>query len=129
MQTKWQFEEFEAGPVIQDAQRIHATLSPKGYFYINGRAIKALGEPDGVVLFYDRRMQTIAMKGSSLTKRNTYRLKMKDGEKCGGRMLYASNFCKHYNIRPSTTIAFTRAKIEDDLLILSLHEVAQVEKR
>lgn len=65
-----------------------------------------MGEPDAVILFYDRRMQTIGIKRATLSKQNAYRLKLKEAEKTSGRMLYAGNFCRHYNIRPDTTLAF-----------------------
>ncbi len=122
MKQQWQFEEFEDGPRIQDGARPHVTLTPKGCFYLNWPTLKALDEPDAVVMLYDRRLQTIAIKRAPLTKRNSYRLKPKDGEKARGRILYAANFCKHYHIKPSTTIAFLNPKMDDDLLILSLHE-------
>jgi hypothetical protein len=129
MNSKWQFEEFDAGPVSQSTDRIHVTISPKGCFYLNGRAIKALDEPDAVVLFYDRRLQTIAMKRAPISKRNAYRLRPKDGEKVTSRILHAANFCKHYNIKPSSTVAFLNPSVDDGLLILSLHEVATVNKK
>lgn len=128
MNSKWQFEEFEAGPLIQSADRLHVTISPKGYFYLNGRAIKALDEPDAVVLFYDRRLQTIAMKRAPISKRNAYRLKPKDGEATAGRMIYAANFCKHYHIKPKRTLAFINASVDDGHLILSMHDTAPVTK-
>jgi len=129
MRPQFQFEEFEDGPRKQDVARPHVTLTPRGCFYLNGPALKALDEPDAVVMFYDRRQQAIAMKRAPLTKRNSYRLKLKDGEKVKGRILYAANFCRHYNIKPSTTIAFLNPSMDDGLLILSMHDVATVNKK
>lgn len=125
MQTKWQFEEFEAGPVIPYAERIHVTISSKGYFYLNARALKALDEPDAVVLFYDRRLQTIAMRRAPLSKQNAFRLKPKDGG-FTGRIIYAANFCKHYHIKPKRTLAFINASFEEGHLILSMRDTAPV---
>lgn len=128
MNSKWQFEEFEPGPMLQSADRVHVSISPKGNFYLNGQAIKALDEPDAVVLFYDRRLQTIAMKRAPISKRNAYRLKPKDGEATVGRMIYAANFCKHYQIQPKHTLAFLNPSVDDGHLILNMHETAPATK-
>lgn len=129
MNSKWQFEEYDAGPVMRSSERLHVTISPKGTFYLNGRAIEALDEPDAVVLFYDRRLQTIAMKRAPISKRNAYRLKPKDGEAAAGRIIYAANFCKHYHIRPKRTTAFLNPSIDDGHLILNMHDTAPVTKK
>ena len=129
MNAKWQFEEFEAGPVTQSGNRIHVTLSPTGVFYLNNKAIMALEEPDALVLLYDRRLQTIAMKRAPITKGNAFLLKPKGGRrKETGRTVYAPTFCKHYHIKPKQTVAFTNPSVEDGHLILSMHDTAPVTK-
>jgi hypothetical protein len=130
MNSKWQFEEFEAGPVTLSGDRIHVTISPTGVFYLNSKALTALDEPDAVILFYDKRLQTIAMKRAPITKRNAYMLKPKDGQKGleSGRTVYAANFCKHYHIRPKRTLAFVKPSIEDGHLILNMHDTTSVQR-
>lgn len=122
MEMNW--EEFEPGPVVQNAERIHVTINRRGNLYLNGRAVKAMGEPDAVVLMYDRRKQVIGIKRSPLDRPNAYRLKRKDSDRVGGRMLYAANFCRHHHIKPEETLAFTAAEVDKNgILILSMHEV------
>ncbi len=55
----WNWEEFEHGPVVKQGERIHVTLNKRGSFFLNRRAIEALGEPDHIVLMFDRRRSTI----------------------------------------------------------------------
>ena len=130
MNGKWQFEEFIAGPVTKTGDRIHVTLSSTGIFYLNSKAIKVLDEPDAVVLFYDKRLQTIAMKRAPTTKRNAYLLKPKDGQRSeSGRTVYAANFCRHYHIRPKRTVAFQNPSVDDGHLILNMHDTAPVAKK
>ena len=113
--------EFSEGPIVQDAEKIRVTLTQKGTFYLNGAALKSLGEPDAVVLFYDKRLQLIGIKRSSITVKNAFILKKKDGDRLRAGIFYAANFCKHFQIQPMETIVFETPVMEGDVLVLSLH--------
>ena len=97
---KFRWQEFESGPAEQNAERIHATINRRGNIYLNERAIKAMGEPEVVVLMYDSYHQTIGEKASTLDKLNAFRPKKKD-KRVGGRILYAANFCREFRIKPN----------------------------
>ncbi len=126
MELKW--EEFEDGPVVQNTEQIHVTINRRGNLYLNGRTLVAMGEPDAVVMMYDRRQQTIGIKRSPLDRRSAYRLRRKDRDR-NGKMLYATNFCRRYHINPDKTLAFTNAEVDKNgILILSLHEVRSARK-
>ncbi len=128
MEMQW--EEFEPGPALPSAEHIYVTINPKGHLYLNSRTIKALGEPDAVVLMYDRRKQAIGIKRAPLDRRNAYRLRKKDGPRTGGRMIYTANFCRHHHIRPDKTLAFTAAEVDKNgVLILSMHEVRSARRK
>ncbi|MBV6495903.1 MAG: hypothetical protein DYH05_14295 [Acidobacteria bacterium ACB1] len=113
--------EFSEGPIVQDAETIRVTMTRTGTFYLNGAALKALGHPDAVVLFYDTRLQLIGIKRSSITVANAFILKKKDGERVNARIFYAANFCRHFQIRPMETILFRSPVMDGDILVLSLH--------
>lgn len=122
------FEEFEHGPVVSQSELIHVTLSSRGSFFLNRRAIEALGEPDYVVLMYDRRGSTIGMSRAPSGRKNAFRLKRKD-RKTSSRVIYASNFCRFYAIRPDETLAFTAPEVDKNgVLVLDLNEVKSVRK-
>ncbi|MEJ7846923.1 MAG: hypothetical protein WKF92_02415 [Pyrinomonadaceae bacterium] len=123
------FEEFEHGPVVSQSELIHVTINARGSFFLNRRAIEALGEPDFVVLMYDRRRSTIGMTRAPSTRKNAFRLKRKDRIKNNGRIIYASNFCRFYHIRPDETLAFTAPEVDKNgILVLDLNEVKSVRK-
>jgi len=113
--------EFSEGPIVQDPEQIRVTLTRTGTFYLNGAALKALGEPDAVVLFYDKRLQLIGIKRASVAVKNAFLLKKKDGDRVRARIFYASNFCKHFQIQPMETISFESPVLNGDTLVLSLH--------
>lgn len=125
MERKWEI--FEDGPANPEGERIHVTLSARRNFYLNGKALEALGDPDAVLLMYDRRYQTIGVSRTSIDKRGAYRLKPKERGRSGGRMLYAANFCRAFGVRPDETLSFFDASVDKDgVLVLDMHSVKPV---
>jgi hypothetical protein len=56
-------------------------------------------------------------------------LRNKDCTRESGRMIDAMNFFRHYQIRPTETLAFTSPDInKDGILVLNLNEVRSVKK-
>jgi hypothetical protein len=127
MELKWEI--FEDGPVVQTTEQIYVTINRHGNLYLNGRTLKAMGEPDAVVLMYDRRKQVIGIQRAPLDRRNAYRLRRKDRDH-NGRVLYAANFCRHYHIKPDKTLTFTAAEVDKNgVLVLSMHDVRSVGRK
>jgi len=123
------FEVFEAGPVVQNTDRPHVTISKLGHLFFNRHALALLGDPIAVTLMYDRKRKIIGVMPSDRRRPNAFPLRRKDGEASRGRMLHANNFCKHYAIRPTETLAFLNPEINHNgILILNLHEVRSVKK-
>ncbi|MGH9946035.1 MAG: hypothetical protein ACRD6X_02420 [Pyrinomonadaceae bacterium] len=121
------FEIFEAGPIQKSTDRVHATISKLGHIFLNRRTLEALDQPDAVTLMYDRRRSIIGVMSSTLQRPNAYPLKRKDAKTSRGRMVYAMNFCKHYDINPTETLAFLSPEInKDGILILNLNDVRSV---
>jgi hypothetical protein len=124
MERQW--EEFAHGPVVQNSERIHATINRRGNLFLNRLAVEALGEPDSVVLMYDRRRSTIGITRAPSSRQNAFRLKR---NRNGSRMIYAANFCRFYSICPEETLAFTAPEVDKNgVLILDLNEVKSVRK-
>lgn len=119
---KYRWKEYEAEPREQNVTKIRATINQRGNIYLNERAIKAMGDPEVVVLMYDSYHQTIGVKASTIDKLNAVRPKIKDG-KVGGRILYAANFCREFSIKPRGTMAFVRATVDNEgVLILGMRD-------
>jgi hypothetical protein len=127
MEMNW--EEFAQGPEKNPAEIIHATISTRGTIFLNRRAVEAIGEPDHVILMYDRRRCTIGIKSSPSSRQNAYRLKRKE-KRNSGRLIYCANFCRFYHIRPDSTLAFAAPEVDKQgVLILSMHEVRSVKRK
>ena len=125
MELNW--EEFEEGPVEANSKRLHVSINRRGNMFLNRHAIDAMGEPQAVVLLYDRRRSIIGLKPASSNRHNAYRLKRKN--RASGRVLYSSNFCRRFAICPDETLGFTAAEInKDGILILDLNEVRAVRR-
>ena len=123
------FEIFEAGPVVKDTDRVHVTINKLGHIFLNRRMLEALGEPDAVTLMYDRRRSIIGVMPSPLHRSHAFPLRRKDRKTSRGRMVHANNFCKHYSIRPTETLAFLSPVVnKDGILVLDLNDVRSVKK-
>lgn len=120
------FELFEEGQVERTRERVHVTLNKECKMFFNARALEALGEPDGVALLFDRRRQVIGVMPSALNRKHAYRLRPKD-RVSRSRVITAKNFCRHYSINPSETLAFPAASVnKDGVLVLDLQTVEKV---
>lgn len=126
---KFRWEEFEDGPKEKTSDKIYATINKRRYLYLNERAKQAIGDPEVVVLMYDSYHQTIGVKASTIDKRNAFRPKSKDS-RVGGCIIYAANFCRRFNIKPRGTLAFVRAEVDGDgVLILAMRETMSVARK
>ena len=127
MEMKWEY--FEDGPVENRSERIYVTINKRGNFFLNRRAIEALGRPDLVVLMYDRRRSTVGIAAATRSNPAAFRLKKKELNGYGSRVLYASNFCRKFAIRPDETLHFPAAEVDNaGVLVLDLNEVRSVRK-
>ena len=123
------FEIFEAGPVVKNTDRVHVTINKLGHIFLNRRTLEGLGEPDAVTLMYDRRRSIIGIMPSPLHRSHAYPLKRKDARTSRGRMVHAKNFCRHYAINPTETLAFLSPEVnKDGILVLDLNDVRSVKK-
>ena len=116
------FTVFEQGPNERTHERIHVTLSSRGRLYFNPMAFEALGKPLGVVLMFDETKKAIGVLPSTMTRKETYRLRKMRAS--AGTYITALNFCRHFSINPTETLAFLGPRLNHDgVLILSLHHV------
>ena len=113
------WEEFEEGPGQVGDLRV--TLSRKGEIMIGARAVVRLGEPDWVVLMFDRMNSLIGMRPSHKHEKNAYPTVRK--LKGRHRIVRANQFCRHYGIQFERTRAFIEPKIDENgILVLDLKE-------
>jgi hypothetical protein len=105
---------------------MHVTIDQRCRIFFNKLALEAIGKPEGVALMFDDEKNAIGVLPSKLTRRETYRLKSIDRHS-GGKSIPALNFCRHFSIAPTETLAFQNPRLNHDgVLILSLHHVQPV---
>ena len=126
--TEYNFDEFEEGPVEPIGKRINVTINRHGNFYINRKAILAMGEPDAVVLFFDTERKIIGMQRSPIGRTNAFPLNRRSRSKPeNARVIHAGNFCSHHNITPDATIRFADPQVnKDGIMILDMTKTAVV---
>ena len=123
------FELFEEGEVGRSRDRVHVTLGADGRIYFSGRAVEALGRPEGVALLFDKRHKVIGVMPSALERKHAYRLRTKRGMGAG-RVIGAKNFCAKFEIKPAETVWFPKAFVnKDGILLLDLHEAASASRK
>jgi hypothetical protein len=124
--NEYNFDEFEEGPVEAPWKRVSVTISSRGHFYLNRKAIEAMGEPDAVVLFFDRERKTIGMQRSPIGRKNAFQL-VRRTPKENGRMVFATNFFRRHNVTPTATIRIDSPQVnKDGILILDLNNATPV---
>lgn len=129
MDYKWELHVAEPG--LNNRDRIRVTMNAKAGFYLNGVALKALGDPDAVQLMFDRRQATIGIIRASVEKKGAYLLKRKAAQgPVGGKFFYATSFCNKFKIHSKEAMLFLDAQVNrDGILILDLNQVISARKR
>lgn len=121
---------FEGGPNRAGRDALRVTLSPKKTFLLNRKAYEALGSPAAVELRFDEGTRTIGLKPTDTRRPNAFPVKQKAKDKAGKynyRLIYASPFCKHFDIRPEATVLFNKVDLTDDgIMLLELSRAVKV---
>lgn len=129
MENSNDWEEFEPGVRNKTSAEMYVSLSKGGSFYLNAKAVEALGKPEFVVMLYDRSRRRIGLKAAPPSKRNGYLLSNKETGRSHGRVIYAADFCQTYKIRPKRTHMFVSPIVEKDgMLILRVEMMRPVNK-
>ena len=118
------WEEFLKGPVKQNASSMRVSLNRKREIRLNMPAMKGLGEPEAVVLLYDRLNSRIGIRASRADVPNAYPLRRNtNGLSSRYGRIYASSFCRFHQIRNDKTIFFADARQDNNgVLVLDLKQ-------
>ena len=121
-----QWKEFEVGTArYYGGDRRYVTMSKRGIILINRKTVEDMGKPEGIVMLYDERYQTIGIRPAAAGTKNFIPLKEKKG--VTHRTIYAYQFCRHFKLKPAGTIVFTKPEIDHDgVLLLELHSASEV---
>lgn len=109
------------------AEMFRVSLNGRGQFVFNKKAVRELGEPAAVVLYYERSNRLIGVKGSLPDVEHSYELKLQGASQ--NYSLRAKSFCTFYSINVGDTVVFNDVKCDDGMLILSLDNVTEIIRR
>ena len=130
MARKWTV--YEGGPNGGERMALRITLNSRGVMLFNKRAYEAMGSPGAVELLFDEGENVIGLKPRDLRFQNAFPFKSKDhgkSKKYSYRILSLSPFCQHFDIKPRSTILFTRPDMDNDgTLLLDLSTAVNVSR-
>ena len=123
------WEEFQVGPRDVSAE-MHVTLNPKGEIVIGAAAFERFGRPEQAVLLYDLDNKLIGILPANTRAKNAYPLQAPKDERQRHRLIRANRFCKHHGITVPATMAFNKAEIDEEgVLVLPLRNMRVVGKK
>lgn len=124
-----EWEKFLGGPVKPPSLRMHASIGRGGRINLNANLFKRLGCPEAVWLFFNRRLQQIAVQGTSLRMPEAFPVhQFVNGRST--RYFNAASFCDHFGIKIRQTHRFIDPHFSaDGKLILNLNETVIVSRR
>ena len=106
MQLDRQCEKFMGGPTEAYSERVHVTIDQKGSIFLNQKAHALMGRPISVYLYYNRPRDMIILEPTQASTSNNAFLLKSDGSSMTGRRIFANPFCKHFGIKPDSTLKF-----------------------
>ena len=114
------WEIYEAGENKPFKERVHVTLNRKNVFCLNKKVFEMLGEPEAVVLMFDKKEKVIGMRPARPSPTGTFRVHPHTSGTTH-KIIRAAPFCRAFNIRMDCTSAFVQPRLDDDgVLMLDL---------
>ena len=128
MARKWTI--YYGGPNGGARMAIRVTLNSHGVMLFNKRAYEAIGKPAAAELMLDEEENVIGLKPRDIRFQNAFPFKAggsAKSKKYSYKFIHAAPFCKHFDIRPKSTILFTNPDMENDgTLLLDLNTAVNV---
>jgi len=121
-----QWEEFTQKSNYR-AEMIRVSLNGRGHFLLNQKAVNELGEPDAVILLFERSSRLIGLKPSQADVEHSYELKRQGTSQ--NYYLRAKSFCNYYSINVGDSVIFNDVRVDNGVIILSLDNVTEVVRR
>ncbi|MCA1588936.1 MAG: hypothetical protein LC730_06100 [Acidobacteria bacterium] len=108
----------------KQVMRPRVSLSPKGIISINRIAFEMLGEPEAVILMFDRINSLIGLRPGPTKFEHAFPL-VSPNKSGLGKIVRGKKFCNYYQIFLDHTIVFNRLTKEGDILVLSLKDAME----
>lgn len=124
MKLRW--EEFTQKSNYR-TEMMRVSLNARGHFLLNQKAVSELGEPEALILLFERSSRLIGMKPSQSDVEHAYELKRQGATQ--NYLLRAKSFCSYYGINVGDSIVFNDVRIENGMAVLKLDNVTEVVRR
>lgn len=106
------------------SQGLRVTMGKRGEIYLNRIAWEALGEPEAVKLMFDFRRAVIGIQKVDPWIENTFPVYAPKNSP--GRIIRANPFAVHHQIKPSRTVIFNKAYMDEGVLTLPIRAITAV---
>jgi hypothetical protein len=117
----WQWNEFKETAARRFPDRLYATINKRADFVVNLKTYIKMGEPEAVVLLYDRETRTIGVRPSRLDVPNAILIHNRHSRY--NRVFRSKRFLVANGIEIDQTLQFPTAVIDvEGVLILNLKE-------
>lgn len=122
----WDWEEFTHKSDYR-TEMMRISLNARGHFLLNRKTVSELGDPEGVVLLFERSRRLIGIKASPLDVEHSYELKHQGST--NNFFIRAKSFCNYYSINVGDSISFNDVFIDNGMVVLNLDNVTEVVRR
>ena len=112
----WKVYDKPAARVYRDA--IRSSINPTGEITFDMRTYRKMGEPQAMVLMYERSTETIGLKPSNPNEPNAVLVRVRHAR--SNRVIRSAPFLKENGIEVPTTLRFADPYIEDGILVLDM---------
>ena len=124
MKRKW-----EQCPHSDEGTRwssVYVTMNPAGYISLSKFTYRKLGEPEKVLVLYERASNTIGLQPVSKLTKGAFRVCSKGS---GGRVIRALRLMTEFNLKLPLTVRFMNPEFDDDgVLVLDLNDTRPAQK-
>jgi hypothetical protein len=121
-----QCEKFIGGPTLAYSERVHVTINRRGTIFLNQKALRMIGDPPAVYLYFNRPKNMIIIEPTAAAT-STAAFHIRQSGPTTGRYIYANPFCKNFRIRVAATEKFVDPSVDSvGRLYLKLNETITV---
>lgn len=118
---------FRGGSTRPSNERINVTINKKNVLTFNRFIVKLLGNPEAVILMFEKKESIIGLVPSNLRDKYAFPLKPKGA---GNWTIHAAPFCRHFGIVIDKTEKFDDADLDSEgVLRLDLRKTHNVSNR
>lgn len=126
MATHWDI--FRGGQSIPSNKHLSVSINVKNTLTLNRYTRKILGDPEAVLVMFDKRESVIALSPTHAADKDGFQVKPKGGGQ--NYVVHIAPFCRHHNIMIEATERFAEPGLSSEgYLTLDLKNTINVSNR